>query len=292
MDLWRNAISRALSGRLVQSVLLLLYIIPLVGTLGQFWHTGFLLQTTKVSLLFWPGVDWSWTLPIPVWLMMGVMGALYIAGIAILFKRNTFAQASLFFLLFIIAAKLTGGLVNLLAGWEEQQTLAKMNLTGMANSLILALWYNPLWEEVVFRGIPFLVLLSLGKPISGRWKWAFILVPSLLFSLYHVPNHGLARIADTFLLGTGFAYATLRFGFFAPLILHMIADAMMVPSLTQVKYIPQNEIGWLLSNQWLIHSSWSIALLLCMIAIPATILWHRVRAAKPEIAANHENPRS
>ncbi len=47
-----------------------------------------------------------------------------------------------------------------------------MALAGMANRLIFAHWHNPVWEELVFRGIPLLFLLAVRRTLGRDARWS------------------------------------------------------------------------------------------------------------------------
>lgn len=49
------------------------------------------------------------------------------------------------------------------------QTISATGVSGNVNQVILALWHNLIWEEVVFRGVPLLALISYtGRPTTFR----------------------------------------------------------------------------------------------------------------------------
>lgn len=120
------------------------------------------------------------------------------------------------------------------------------------NGAIFSWWCNPLWEEIVFRGIPLIILWCVKKKLSANgYKYAkilYILLPSIAFVAYHIPNHGTSRIVDIFITGCIFSYLALKYSFLAPLVLHYMFDANDILYLSNISYIqlPKN-IG-LLSN--------------------------------------------
>jgi hypothetical protein len=159
-------------------------------------------------------------------------------------------------------------------GWRELQVVREMDLTGKANRAIFSFWHNPVWEEVVFRGIPLTLLVLVRRRIPRAARvalWAYYLVPSVAFAEYHVPGHGPSRIVDTFILSLVFEWMALRYTFFAPLVLHYIFDAFMVLSIGRMPNIPRNEVVWLADHFTALNSTWSIAMLLWLVAIPVVL---------------------
>jgi hypothetical protein len=288
MERWLASIQFALEHRVVQGVLACAFLVPLIATVGQYWSSGFWWQSSGVELLFWPGQKWHWVVRMPVWVSMGAMLASYLAGIAWLLRRRTLSVVALSAIGALIVANVAAGGLNYLTGWRELQVVAGMDLAGKANRAIFSLWHNPVWEEVIFHGIPLVLLLLVRRiyPAAARWSlWCYYLVPSLIFAAYHVPGHGPSRMIDTFLLSLVFAWMTLRFTFFAPLVMHYTFDAVMTMSLGKVPSIPANEVAWLARHFTLLNSTWTIALLVWMATIPVVVLVRRYRLTRTPAAA-------
>jgi hypothetical protein len=164
----------------------------------------------------------------------------------------------------LIAAQLLGHAVNHFTGWKELQIVGSMDLAGKANKAILSLWHNPIWEEVVFRGIPLLgytLLVKLRPGAMRAGRLCYFLVPSLVFAAYHVPGHGYSRITDTLVLALAFAWIALRYSFWSVVVLHCIFDALLVLSLGKLKNIPTGEIQWLADHFGALNSTFSLAVL-------------------------------
>jgi hypothetical protein len=268
---WRKAFNTAAEHASIQVLVAFALVLPLAATVGQFWTSGFFRQTAPFTVLFWPGIQWHWSIPLNATLIVAFFAMTYLSGIAWLFRQRTLAKVALAGVGALIAAQLLGAAVNYLTGWRELQQLGSMELAGQANRLILAQWHNPIWEEVVFRGIP-LVCLALAVKKWPRAKtvatWCYFLVPSLIFAAYHVPGHGYSRIADTFFLSLIFAWLALRYGFSSVVVLHYVYDAMSVLSLGKLKSIPTAEVQWLADHFTLLNSSFSLTVLgvLCLMA--------------------------
>jgi hypothetical protein len=276
------------SAMLFQSILAVAFAVPLVATLGQFGYSGFLWGRSSFLVAFWPGVEWKWAPSMPVWLTMGAMGISYVVGIAYLVHQKTFGKVVLWSIAALVVANAFGSAVNHLTGWKELQSVSSMSLAGRVNGVILASWQNPLWEEVVFRGLPLLVLLSFWRGGVGvpNWaRWIYIVVPNIIFAIYHVPGHGPSRLADTVVLGCAFSWMTLRYSFFAPLIMHYVLDAMIVISLSKFPNIPADEVPWLVHNTGLLNSSWSLTLLAAILSLPLILAWNAYRRKKDRVAA-------
>lgn len=269
----------ALMNPLLQVPVVLVLFVPLIATIGQYVHTGFLLESNPVDLLFWPGLDGGVALSLPVWLAMGAMLMAYVAGILCLARRRNLSKVALLGLITILAAAGLAAIVNSVTGWQEAQDLTDMDLAGRANAAIFSLWHNPIWEEIVFRGIPFIMLLAVVKRVKNErasfWaKAGYLVLPSLAFSLYHLPNHGASRLVDTFILGLSLAWMTMRFSFFAPLVLHCIFDAMMIPAIGSQTSILPEEITWITTHHGLLNGMSSLGMILFMALIPLLLAWY------------------
>lgn len=255
-----------------QIILVFIFSIPLISTLAQFITSGFIKQYTLVPILFWPGVNQKLSLPLPVWLIFGAMAISYATGIMYMLKKNTLGKVVVIGILWITLAKLTVCILSTAFGLKELAHINSVIKAGIANRLIFSLWHNPAWEEIIFRGLPLILLLGLKKKLSTqKYKLAIVLyaiIPSIAFAAYHVPNHGYIRIVDTFIGGVIFALLTLKYTFFAPLILHYFADAIAVISIGKMKALPQNEVLWLANNYTLINTFFSIGIIALLISIP------------------------
>lgn len=282
----RTAVSRNLGAAAaasehvsIQLLLAFALILPFAATVGQYWNSGFFLQSVGFQILFWPGATWHWAVPMNVTVAVALFGSSYLAGIGWLFHRRALGKVIFAGIGALIAANLLGTAVNHFTGWRELQVVSSMDLAGKVNRLILSLWHNPIWEEVVFRGIPLLCYASLVQK-SPRAKrigtWCYFLVPSLVFAAYHVPGHGYSRIPDTFVLSLTFAWLALRYGFCAVMVLHYIFDAVMVLSLGKLKNIRTDEVRWLADHFGILNSMMSVAMLAIlalMIILTVRHLW-------------------
>ena len=287
-----DSIRKAPSSLVFQAFLATTFLVPLVATLGQFASSGFLMGNAPFLLIFWPGAEVRWAPSAPVWLTMGAMGASYLAGIWYLLRRRTLGKVVLWSIAAVIVANVIGSAVNRLTGWRELQTVASMALAGKVNAMIFSLWQNPIWEEIVFRGIPLLILLMIRKRWSGltRWlEWGYIILPNIIFALYHIPGHGPSRIVDTLILGCGLSWLALRFTLFAPIVVHYLLDAMMVVSLSTLPNIPGDEIGWLVRNKEVLNSSWSLAVLGAVICPLVIISVNTIRGMKRPAGEVHSD---
>jgi len=278
---------------LLQIPIAAVLLVPLIATIGQYVDTGFMSKSNPVLILFWPGVDSQVTLTAPVWLAMGAMLLSYTAGVIYLLYRRNLGKVALLGLIATLVAVGLASAVNSITGWYELQDSNCMDLVGKTDAAIFSLWHNPIWEEIVFRGIPFIILLVVLKRTKNQrtsfWaKAAYMVIPSIAFSLYHIPNHGASRIVDTFILGLAFAWMTLRFSFFAPLVLHCMFDAMMVANLGSLAGVPPEEITWLTTHHGLLNSISSAAIISVLALIPILSIWywwkHRTPANKQDKA--------
>ena len=289
---WASAARDAITRPTAQYVLAIALLVPAVATLGQFIHSGFLAKSTTVLLLFWPGRAWSWGIAMPVWLSAGLMIASYVAGVGWMIHRRTLATVVLICVGVMAAAGTVGAIVNGITGWRELQVVASMDLAGRVDRAIFSMWHNPVWEEVVFRGIPLVALLWYRKrvPTTLGWaEWCYMIVPSVIFAAYHVPGHGPSRIADTLVIAAAFAWLALRYTFLAPLVLHYVLDAMMVMHLPKMANVPAEEVTWLADNFGAINSTWTVALLCWMVFIGARTGITMVRGGG-DTAANGSEP--
>jgi hypothetical protein len=275
---WRQSAKAALGNVSVQLLLSFALILPFVATVGQYWTSGFLRQTVGVDVLFWPGAGWHWAIPMNAALVVAGFGAAYIGGIAWLVHRRTLGPVILAGIGTMIATSLAGRGVNHFTGWKELQAIGSMDLGGRANRAILALWHNPIWEEVVFRGLPLLAynVLVKRRPRSARLaKWCYFVVPAVATAAYHVPGHGYSRITDTFVLSLAFSWLVLQYGFCYVVVLHDIFDAMMILSLARMKSIPKGEIYWLSDHAGVMNTSFSLAVLAACALVIALFVRYR-----------------
>ena len=199
-------------------------------------------------------------------------------------QRRTFSTVIFIGVGALIVANLAGLGVNSIFGWKEQQMVSSMDLAGKANRAIFSLWHNPAWEEVVFRGIPLITLLALRKQAVGAFgwpEWCYLIIPSIVFALYHVPGHGPSRILDTLILSIAFNWLALQFTFFAPLVLHYVFDAMMVMQFGKMPNIPKTEVSWLADNAVGLNSTWSLSLLAWFLLILLFTVIRLVQLRKP-----------
>ncbi len=295
---FKDSIRKAPLSLLFQVLLAAAFVVPLAATLGQFADSGFLGKEHPFLLLFWPGAEWKWAPPLPVWLTVGTMGLSYVIGVLFMVRHRTFGTVVLWSIAAIVAAQFLGLLVNSLTGWKDLQSLRSLDLAGKANAAIFASWQNPLWEEAVFRGIPLLAVVFLQKKFpaaSGWFRWSYVIIPNLIFAIYHVPGHGPSRLADTFVLGCAFSWMALRYSFFAPLVMHYVLDAMVVVGLSKLPGIRTEEIPWLVQNSVVLNSSWSLAVLVAFVSLPAIALWNtffrkKERAALTADPEDHQSP--
>ncbi len=217
---------------------------------------------------------------------MGAMLVSYLAGIGWMLRKRTLSVVVLWSICALVVANLAASGLNSLTGWRELQVISSMDLAGKANRAIFSLWHNPAWEELVFRGAPLLLLLLVRKniPRAAGWAlWGFYLVPSAVFAAYHVPGHGPSRLVDTFVLSLAFAWMTLRFTFFAPLVMHYIFDALMTLSLGKMPNIPRTEVAWLADHQTVLNSTWTLTLLAWLMMIPVMFIVRRSRLKRSTI---------
>ncbi|GED67446.1 hypothetical protein BRE01_11480 [Brevibacillus reuszeri] len=272
--MWKSILRYMCLNPLLLVVLSILLLLPLIATWGQFITSGFLSESIKVSLLFWPQSTWRFFVQIPGWLIFGTFTLLYLAGMYSLIRRKKLGEAFLIVLAGFILAKTGGFLFQAITGWVSTNQMNPNDLVGKANLLVFATWHNPIWEEVVFRGIPLALLMVVYRkaPFPTGAKWLYLIVPSIIFAIYHVPGHGVGTVFESFLIGVLWALAALRWGLLAPIILHIFADAMQVPLLAQMKNMPLAEIPWLVDYSWLLNSVWTISILLLLLLVPILFL--------------------
>lgn len=265
----------------------LILVFPVIATTGQFMSTGYFSKTVPVLLFYWPGSDVDLRMNFIVWLVMGLMFASYFAGIAYMFYRRTLGKV---ILLTIIIFIFSGLLRNLLAHTLGMQENPMPDLTGKANSAILSLWHNPIWEEIAFRGIPLVILLSVEKYLTKKRTMTgvllYILIPSIICGIYHIPGHGLIRFFDTLIIGAGFAWLALKYSFLAPVVMHYIADAMQVMNLNKIPTIQPSEVPWIIKYGASINTFSSVTTLILIALVPVLMIFYFLkyrRASKEKI---------
>ncbi|MBU3093758.1 CPBP family intramembrane metalloprotease [Clostridium sp. CF011] len=256
---------------LFQVILVFIFCIPLISTLGQFISSKFICENSTVLIIFWPGVKWKFAPTMPVWFSFGIITVSYIMGIGYMCKKKIFGKVVVIGFLGLIMAQLIGKGINYFTGWSELQNINSMNLNGLVNKMIFSQWHNPAWEEIVFRGIPLIFILTLKKKLSTkRYKLAvalYFIIPSIAMVLYHIPNHGMSRVADTLIISIVYAWLALKHTFFAPLIMHYIFDSIIVISMGNMNGISQNEVFWLSHNCGILNTSFTIGIIVLLIYI-------------------------
>jgi Type II CAAX prenyl endopeptidase Rce1-like len=266
----------------VQGLLALALAVPLVATVGQYWASGFWRQSTGVLILFWPSVDWRWMVQMNAAIAMGAIGVLYVAGITHLLRARTLTAVMLAGAGGLIVAQLAGAAVNHFTGWRELEPLGSFDFTGRVNRFIFAQWHNPLWEELVFRGLPLLGYVWLVKRKPAAAKWCYFIVPALAMAAYHVPGHGYSRIVDTFLLSVVFAWLALRYSLWSVIVLHCVFDAVSVLSLGHGRGVSPDEVRWLADCFGALNSTFTLSMMAAigMAAIIAFANYHTSRLTR------------
>lgn len=259
----------------------ILLLLPLVATTGQFIDTGFLQNKIPVLILFWPGKNIDVHIHLFVWQFIGIVFLSYIAGIIYLVKIRSLAKIILISIFVFIVANILRLIVERVTGWKET-TIGDIN--GAVNEIIVSLWHNPIWEEIIFRGIPLLILIAAGKlfniKIATRLEIIYIVVPSILCGLYHIPGHGLIRFFDSMIISMAFAWMALRFTLFAPVVIHYVADAMLIMNLDKIPLkLPSD--SWLTQYGNTLNSVFTLLILMIIAAIPFLFIRHYRKVTSP-----------
>lgn len=250
----------------------LILIIPLIATTGQFYHSSFFGKSAPILIFYWPGSAGDIKASLPVWLTMSLIFISYLAGIAFLVRKKSLGKVILIVILVFIISGIVRSSLTHFFGWKESPM---PNLAGKANYAIISLWHNPIWEEIVFRGIPLVLLLLVERFITHRrtWTgvWIYLLIPSVICGMYHISGHGIIRFFDTIIIGVAFAWLALRFTFWAPVVMHYMADTMMVPSLDKIPSIPPKEVEWIVQYGQTINTISFLLVIVFLLLIP--VLW-------------------
>jgi hypothetical protein len=274
----RNMTSDILENKILQVLLVFIFCLPMVSTIGQYISSGFIMQNSKVLILYWPGVKNEFAVSMPVWFSYGLMAISYVVGIAYMFRKGSLGKVVVLGFGGFYLAQFLGDTVNSIVGIHELQQVDSTLLNGVVNRAIFSLWHNPAWEEVVFRGLPFLILLKLKNRFSEiGLKIAvavYFVIPSVAMVFYHIPNHGVSRIIDTFVFSVISAWLTMRYSFFAPLVLHYIFDTMMIINFGAIKGIDKAEVQWLVNNGNILNTSFAWLTLALLLSIPVLFLWN------------------
>jgi Type II CAAX prenyl endopeptidase Rce1-like len=249
--------------------------LPMIATIGQFLNTGYFQKTVPILLLYWPGSDFKIRIQIVIWFFMGLIFISYLAGIAYMFNKRTLGKVILITISAFICSGMLRAFLTWIFGWHESPL---PDLTGKADSAILSQWHNPIWEEIVFRGIPLLILLAVEKYITKKRTnlgiLIYCIVPSVVFGFYHIPGHGMIRFFDTILLGIVFSWLALRYTFFAPVVMHYVADAMIVLSLIKIPTVQSSEVEWLLQYGNSLNSFFFLLTFFLLISIPVLLIYY------------------
>jgi hypothetical protein len=259
----------------------LILMFPVAGTIGQFLNTSYFGKTVPVLILFWPGTDFNVKIPVLVWLFMGLVFLSYLGGIGYLLQKRTLGKVILITILFFIVSIILRIFLTSSFGLQESPM---PDLTGRANASILAQWHNPIWEEIVFRGIPLLILLGVEKFITKKRTRTgvllYMIIPAVILGFYHVPGHGIIRLFDTLILGSGFSWLALKYTFFAPVVMHYIADAMIVLNLTEIPTIQPSEVVWLTNYGPTLNTFSFMLVLFLIVLIPVLLIYYFMKYRK------------
>ena len=276
VELVRNMASDILENRILQVLLVLIFGLPLVATIGQYVSSGFIVQNSKVSILYWPGVKSEFAVSMPIWISYGLMAISYVVGIAFMYWKRSLGKVVVLGFGGLYLAQFLGGIVNSAVDVHELQQVDSTFLNGVVNRAIFSLWHDPAWEEVVFRGLPLLILLILKNRFSKIGLKiavaAYVIIPSVAMVFYHMPNHGGARIVDTFVFSMISAWLAMRYSFFAPLVLHYIFDAMMIINFGAIKGINKTEVQWLVNNGSKLNTSFAWLTLALFLSVPVLFI--------------------
>jgi hypothetical protein len=252
----------------------LMLILPVIATTGQFISANYFQKSIPVMLLYWPGSDFTLSITMIVWVFMGMVFLSYLAGIIYMLDKRTLVKVIILTILAFICTNLLKLILISVTGWQEKSL---PDMAGKADSVLLAQWHNPIWEEIVFRGIPLLILLAIEKYITKNrtitGMLIYLIIPSVACGLYHIPGHGLIRFFDSTLLGIFFAWLALRYTFFAPVVMHYIADALIVFNLDKITSIHSSEIYWLVQYGRSIGSFFWLLTMLLVALIPVLIIY-------------------
>lgn len=282
MNNLKEAIIKIPKNFIFQLIMAVIFIIPAIETIGQYINSGFMSCKEGFPIIFWPGTKVNIFYSTYVWISMLIMISTYIGGIVYLLRKKEFGIVVIIGIIGIecigfICFKL-GNVISNFAIWNGLQG---MPITSFANKSIFSKWSNPLWEEIVFRGIPLILLLILKKKLSVKtYKFAviaYLIIPSIMFSVYHIPNHGTGRIVDTFIAGVVFAYLGLKYSFFAPLVIHYFVDIIYIITISSERSIPKEQIIWLTQNTQLINKIFYDCIFSLIVIIPAIITWNMIK---------------
>lgn len=276
--------SRICENKPIAIILTFIFYIPFTLTLLQYQSSGFISKSSNVNLLYWPGSEKTFSLNIPVLISFGIMGASYVYGVYILNRKSIFIKVVLISMFSLLLGNVLSGIVSSMFNIHEMQNINNMNLNGVIDRAIFAEWYNPLWEEIFFTGIPLLIYKIVYKKLNCRMKKIFCvlyyIVPSVIVCIYHIPNHGYIRIADTFIIHLFSQYIATKFALIASIVMHYFMDAAIVISLSKYPNINHQEIQFLFDNQTTINTVFSISVLLLFIFVIFFILKYSINYYK------------
>jgi hypothetical protein len=108
----------------------------------------------------------------------------------------------------------------------------------------------------------------------------YCIAPSIICGIYHIPGHGIIRFFDTLIIGSAFAWLALKYTFFAPVIMHYIADAMLVLSLNKLPAIQPVEVEWIIQYGRTLNTFSFLFVLLLFALIPVLIFYYFILYSK------------
>lgn len=122
MNYIKKIVNKISENIILQSIFVVILILPLVATLGQYISSGFIKERTGVAILYWPGVDNELRIMLPVCVTIGGMLISYVTGIGFMCKKKTLVKVIVIGLSSMVIAQLLGSVFNSFTGWHEMQS--------------------------------------------------------------------------------------------------------------------------------------------------------------------------
>lgn len=277
MNLVIEKLDKILKNTVFQMLAALIFLTPLIETIGQFDSSKFMYKSVSIKASFLPGSLKNLSFDISAEVVIILLFSLYAVGILYMLIKRAFGKAAIVGILGYLCSQILFYSFSSTTGFKDMQTIESMVKSNDINQVMFYLWEEPFIEEVLFRGLPLLIIMFLKNKVP---KKAFIvlvilyfIVPSALSGVSALP-HGVSRIPDTVFMSVIFAYIAYQYSFFSSLVVHIGISTASIINMVNMKEVQQSQIPWLVQNSWFVTTSIKGLFIVLIISIPAILLWN------------------
>ena len=123
MRYFRKFLCDVTENSFMQFLIAVIFIIPLIGIIGQYISSGFIFDNESVNLLYWPGCNYWLSVFLPVYISFGIMAVSYIYGIVYMCRKKNFLKVVLISFIFLFLNNLLGDIINFFIGIRDMQNI-------------------------------------------------------------------------------------------------------------------------------------------------------------------------